>query len=271
MRVVFLGDIVGQSGRQAVQRYLTPIFQTLRPDLVVANAENAAHGVGLTPRICEDLFSWGVDVITTGNHVFDKREIIPTLETDPRVLRPANYPASCPGQGLYVCKAKSGERLAVMNLMGRVFMDPLDDPFAYADRLLDGLEAESVLIDFHAEATSEKAALAYYLDGRVSALIGTHTHAPTADTRLLPQGLGFQSDAGMCGDYNSVIGVLPSAPIENFTRKMKSVRMEPAEGEGSVSGVAMRLEGRSCKAIAAIRLGAHLANTPLEDVAALLT
>lgn len=266
MRVLFLGDIVGSSGRDAVKRYLTPFFQALKPDAVIVNAENAAHGVGLTPRICEDLFAWGVDVITTGNHVYDKREIIPFLAEEPRVLRPANYPAGSPGHGLYVHQLADGRRLGVINLMGRLFMDALDCPFVMADQLLDGLEADCVFMDFHAEATSEKAAMAYYVDGRVNAVVGTHTHVPTGDARILPNGTGFQADAGMCGDYNSVIGMRTEAPLEHFAKKMRTLRLEPAEGEGTVSGIVMDFIGRRTRALHPIRLGPHLLQTKLDDV-----
>lgn len=272
MRIFFIGDIVGSAGRDAVQRHITPVFQVLRPDVVIANAENAAHGIGLSPRIADDLFGMGVDVITLGNHAFDKKEIIPHLADTPRIIRPANYPEGTAGQGLYVHTLKDGRQIAVINIMGRLFMEPLDDPFAKLDALLAGLPCKAVFIDVHAEASSEKQCMAAWVDGRASAVVGTHTHVPTADVRILAGGTAFIGDAGMTGDYDSIIGMKRDAPLENFTRRVKTIRMEPADGAGTLCGVIVDVDDASGRAVAMepVRLGPVLKETPLADVAARL-
>jgi 2',3'-cyclic-nucleotide 2'-phosphodiesterase len=224
LRILFIGDIFGRPGRNSVREHLPALTQQHAIDLCIANGENAAGGFGITPQIAEEFFDLGIDVITTGNHVWDKRELIEyfnSAEGEPysparRVLRPANYPAGTPGLGLYEGTARSGVPYAVINLQGRVFMPSIDDPFRVADRLLSQLGAKVIFVDFHAEATSEKVALGWYLDGRVTALIGTHTHIPTADSRVLPGGTAYQTDVGMTGPYDSVIGVQKEQIVQRF-------------------------------------------------------
>ena len=213
MRVLMIGDVVGKPGRRTVETLLPGLKAELRLDLVIANGENAAGGLGITPETAEELLSYGVDVITSGNHIWDKKEIIPALDDEMPILRPLNYPPATPGRGQI--RAKDA---LVVNLIGRVFVGTFDCPFRAMDRLLDELHDRPavILVDLHAEATSEKAAMAWYLDGRVSVVAGTHTHVPTADARLLPEGTAFVSDLGMVGPANSVIGVEPKDALERF-------------------------------------------------------
>ncbi|MBU6235463.1 MAG: TIGR00282 family metallophosphoesterase [Alphaproteobacteria bacterium] len=265
MRIIFIGDVVGSAGRDALQAHITPVFQKLKPDVLVVNGENAAHGIGITPRIADEIFALGADVITLGNHAFDKKDIMPYLAENPRIIRPANYPNGTVGQGLYVHTLKDGRKLAVINIMGRLFMDAIDDPFAKMDELLANLPTKCVFVDVHAEATSEKQCIAAYCDGRVSAVVGTHTHVPSADARILAGGTAFQSDAGMTGDYDSIIGMKRDAPLENFTKKVRTLKMEPAEGAGTLCGVVVDIDDVSGKALAIepLRRGPHLKETPL--------
>jgi metallophosphoesterase (TIGR00282 family) len=223
-------------------------------DLVIVNGENAAGGAGLTQATAEELFAAGADVITTGNHVWDKREALTLLEREPRIVRPANYPEGSPGKGVVVVSA-AGTRIAVVNLMGRVFMPLLDDPFRAADRILDELagSARVVLVDFHAEATSEKSAFAWYLDGRVSAVVGTHTHVATADARVLPGGTAFITDVGMTGPFDSVIGVRKEQAIERF-RTSRSIPYETADGDVRLSAVTVDVDSASGRALAIERI-----------------
>lgn len=224
MRILFIGDIFGRPGRNIVREHLAALVKEHAVDLCIANGENAAGGFGLTPQIAEEFFDLGIDVITTGNHVWDKRELVEYFNAavnEPysparRVLRPANYPAGTPGVGVYEGTSRAGVPYAVVNLQGRVFMANIDDPFRVADRLLAKVSAKVIFVDFHAEATSEKVALGWYLDGRVTALIGTHTHIPTADTRVLPGGTAYQTDVGMTGPYDSVIGVQKEQILQRF-------------------------------------------------------
>ncbi len=216
MRVLMIGDIVGKPGRKAVAALVPQLRRELQLDIVVANGENAAAGRGLTVSTAKDIFNAGVDVITSGNHIWDQKDIIPYLDGEAPVLRPANYPAGAPGRGLERCRG-----LTVINLMGRTFMYEIDDPFRVADKLLENVEPGTpVLVDMHAEATSEKIAMGWYLDGRVSVVIGTHTHVPTADARILPKGTAFVTDAGMCGPLDSIIGVEPGPVIRKFLTGM---------------------------------------------------
>src|SRR5262249_52851386 len=211
MRLLFLGDVVGRSGRTVVAEQLPGLRQAWRLDAVVTNAENAAGGFGLTEAIYEEILAAGSDAVTLGNHAFDQRDALVFIERAPRLVRPANYPAGTPGRGAALVETAKGQRLLVVQVMGRVFMDAMDDPFAALDRELAacplGRSADAILVDVHAEATSEKQALGHFADGRVSLLVGTHTHVPTSDFRILPGGTAFQSDAGMCGDYDSVLGM----------------------------------------------------------------
>jgi 2',3'-cyclic-nucleotide 2'-phosphodiesterase len=261
MRLLFLGDIVGRAGRKAVMNRLPRLRERWRLDCVVINGENAAGGFGITEAICDDILMAGADAITLGNHSWDQREALVFIERQPRLLRPANYPPGTPGRGVAMVETHGGARVLVINLMGRLFMDPLDDPFAVADRELEAAPlrelADAILVDFHAEATSEKQALAYHLDGRVSVVVGTHTHVPTADHRILPGGTAFMSDAGMCGDYESVLGMQREEAIRRFLQKTPGARLEAALGEGALSGLAIEIDDRTGLAIrvAAVRLG----------------
>jgi metallophosphoesterase (TIGR00282 family) len=228
MNVLFIGDIFASPGRRIVAEHLQEIISEERIDLVIANAENAAGGFGITPLIADELLSFGLDVLTTGNHIWDKREIYDYLARQPRLLRPANYLEELPGAGLVVVRARNGVQCAVLNLQGRVHMPATECPFRTADRILAGLDGVKVrIVDFHAEMTSEKMAMGWYLDGRVSAVLGTHTHIPTADTRVLPGGTAYQTDAGMTGPYDSVIGVEKATVLRRFLTSMP-IRMESA-------------------------------------------
>ena len=240
MRILFLGDIMGRSGREAVKKHLPTLKEKLKPDAIIINAENAAHGRGLTEKICKELFELGADCITTGNHVWDQNETMLYITREPRLLRPANFPEGTPGNGHVVVEARNGAKILVANYMARLFMDPMDDPFAQARELASrnplGKTVHAIFVDFHGETTSEKMALAHMLDGQVTAVVGTHTHLPTADGQILVGGTAFQADAGMCGDYNSVIGMQKEVPITRFTKKVSSGPMQPADGEGTVCG-----------------------------------
>jgi len=271
MRVLYLGDIVGRSGREAVCERLPDLRQSLGVDVVVACGENAAHGFGITARICQDLYDAGVDVLTTGNHVWDQREIIGHIGGDARLLRPANYPPGTPGRTSTLVTDARGRRLLVVQVMGRLFMDPLDDPFAVVLREIaaaplagpPGHGADAILVDMHAEATSEKMAMAHHLDGKVSMVLGSHTHVPTADTQVLPGGTACQTDAGMCGDYDSVIGMIKGPATLRFTRKMPTERLQPAGGPATVCGTLIDTDDTTGKAsrIQPLRVGGRLAET----------
>ena len=267
MRLIFLGDIVGRPGRNAVTERLPALRERWRLDCVVVNGENAAGGFGITEAICDEVLAAGADVVTLGNHAFDQREALVFIERQPRLVRPANFPPGTPGRGAAMVETRKGARVLVINVMGRLFMDALDDPFAAVDRELEacplGQAADAIVIDMHAEATSEKQALAYYVDGRATLVVGTHTHAPTADHRILPAGTAFQSDAGMCGDYDSILGMGKDEPIRRFLQKTPGSRLEPSSGEGSLSGLAVDIDERTGLAVrvAAVRLGPNLDET----------
>jgi 2',3'-cyclic-nucleotide 2'-phosphodiesterase len=248
MRILFIGDIFGRPGRTIVKDRLAKLVREHAVDLIIANGENSAAGFGITPSLAEDLFELGVDVITTGNHVWDKREIVDYFDVangnqhDParRLLRPANYPEDMPGWGMYE-GAKNGVAYAVINLQGRIFMASNDDPFRIADRLLKEIKAKVILVDIHAEATSEKIAMGWYLDGRVTAVVGTHTHVPTADERVLPGGTAYITDVGMTGPYDGVIGVQKELVVGKFLSNMP-VRFEPATGDVRLSAVVIECD-----------------------------
>jgi len=266
MKLLFLGDVVGRSGRDAVIDRLPDIRRRLEVDFVVVNGENAAHGFGITPKICEEFYGAGVDVLTLGNHSWDQREIMPYIDGDSRLLRPANYPAGTPGKGIGIYSLPRGKKVMVIQVMGRLFMDPLDDPFAAIERELGRVRmgpggVDAIILDVHAEATSEKMALGHVADGRVSLVVGTHSHIPTADTQILPGGTAYQSDAGMCGDYDSVIGMKKDAAIHKFVRKIPGERLTPAEGPGTVCGVLVETDDRTGLAVkvGALRVGPRLA------------
>jgi len=265
VRILLCGDVVGRSGRAVVTENLPRLRRELALDLVVVNGENAAAGFGITDKICAELYAVGVDVITTGNHVWDRREIIPYISGDPRLLRPANFPAGTPGSGSIVVTLAGGRRALVINLMARLFMDALDDPFAAVDAALAahplGTAIDAVIIDFHGEATSEKMSMGHFADGRASLVVGTHSHVPTADGHILPGGTAYQTDAGMCGDYDSVIGMQKQSAIARFTSKMPGERLQVAEGPGTLCGVVVETDEASglARRIAPLRLGGCLA------------
>ncbi len=269
MRIVFLGDVVGRAGREAVERHLPGLRATLAADLVVVNGENASHGFGLAPGMADAFFAAGADVITLGNHAFDRKELIGHIERTPRIIRPLNYGPGTPGSGAVVVELSQGRRALVVNVMCRLFMELLDDPFRLTDELLGrhrlggpltGGTVHAILIDLHGEATSEKAAFAHSFDGRVSAVVGTHTHVPTADHQVLPGGTAFQSDAGMCGDYDSVIGMHKDVAAQRFWRKLNGERLNPAEGEATLCGLFVETSDATGLATSAepIRMGGRL-------------
>lgn len=263
MRLLFLGDVVGRPGRAAVLERLPRLREKWNLDCVVVNGENAAGGFGISEAICDELIGAGADAVTLGNHSFDQREAMVFIGRQPRLIRPANYPPGTPGRGATVVETTSGARVLVVNVMGRVFLDPMDDPFAAVEREISacplGAAADAIVVDVHAEATSEKQALGHYLDGRASLVVGTHTHTPTADHRILPGGTAYMSDAGMCGDYDSVIGMQKHEPIRRMIQKTPGSRWEVATGLGTLSGVAVEIgsDGLATK-VAALRLGPNL-------------
>ena len=267
MRLLFLGDIVGRSGRSAVIERLPGLIADNRLDFVAINGENAAGGFGITEEILRTVIDAGADVVTTGNHAFDQREALVYAERQERFLRPVNYPAGTPGRGSGLFLARNGGRVLVINAMGRIFMDALDDPFAVIDRELAacplGEQADAIVIDFHAEASSEKQALAHHVDGRVTLVVGTHTHVPTSDHRLLPGGTAYQTDVGMCGDYNSVIGMDKEEPLRRFLRKIPGERFTPADGPATLAGLAVDVDDGTglATAVAPLRLGGTLVET----------
>jgi metallophosphoesterase (TIGR00282 family) len=267
MRVLLLGDIVGRSGRQAVLERLPAIRERLSLDFVVANGENAAGGFGITEKIMTELLKSGVDVVTTGNHVWDQKETAGFIDRAPRLLRPENFPKHTPGRGFGIYEARDGRKVLVANLMGRLFMDALDDPFAAAEAILArtglGRGADAVLFDFHAEATSEKMAFGHAFDGRVSAVVGTHTHVPTADTMLLAGHTAYQTDAGMCGDYDSVIGMQKTLPVQRFVSKMPTDRLTVADGPATVCGLYVETDDATglARHAAPLRVGGKLAES----------
>ncbi|MBI3452826.1 MAG: YmdB family metallophosphoesterase [Rhodospirillales bacterium] len=264
MKVLFCGDIVGRAGREAVTANLPELRRKLELDFVFVNGENAAAGFGITDKLARELYSAGVDCITTGNHVWDQREIIATIAGDPRLLRPVNFPKGTPGRGIGQYTTKSGRSIVVINVMTRLFMDPLDDPFAAIEgffaqhRLRAGVDA--ILVDVHGEATSEKMALGHLCDGRASLVVGSHSHVPTADAQILPGGTGYQTDAGMCGDYDSVIGMKKEAAIARFVRKMPGERLTPAEGPGTMCAIYAEIDDATglARRIAPVRVGGRL-------------
>lgn len=261
MRILFVGDVFGSAGRRIVREHIGHIITGRNVDLIIVNAENAAGGFGLTPPIAEELFDLGAHVLTTGNHVWDKKEIIDYLKSAPadsherprRIIRPANYIPGTPGYGFYQGKLPSGQEYAVINLQGRVFMAHTDDPFRTADALLSRITAKVILVDVHAEATSEKAALGWYLDGRVTAVIGTHTHVPTADNRVLPGGTAYQTDVGMSGPYDSIIGVEKELVLDRFLTGMPG-KFEAAKGDPRMAALLIECDGASGRAFTTERL-----------------
>ena len=249
MKMLFIGDTVGKAGRAIVHQYLKQLQDEYQVDLTILNCENAAAGFGVTPKIADEFFDWGIDVLTSGNHIWDKKEIMPYLDKNSRILRPANYPAGNPGKGVALLKMRSGEQAAVLNLQGRVFMPPTDDPFRVADAELAKLpkDVKVIFVDMHGEATSEKVAMGWYLDGRVSAVVGTHTHIPTADETILPGGTAFLTDAGMAGPFYSVIGVVKEDVIRRFLTSIPS-SFESASQDARLNGVFIEVDSQTGKA-----------------------
>ena len=267
MRLLFLGDIVGRTGRNAVVERLPGLVERHRLDFVIINGENAAGGFGITEDILRAVLDAGADVVTSGNHAFDQRDALVFAQRQERFLRPVNYPQGTPGRGSGLFMARNGARVLVVNVMGRVFMDALDDPFAAVDRELAacplGEQADAVVVDVHAEASSEKQALAYHLDGRATLVVGTHTHVPTADHRILPGGTAYQTDVGMCADYESIIGMDKNEPLRRFLTKVPGERFAPANGPATLAGIAVEVDDGSglATAVAPLRLGGALAET----------
>jgi metallophosphoesterase (TIGR00282 family) len=255
MRALFIGDIFGKPGRKALFGKLQGLIQAHRIDFCIANVENAAAGFGITPQIADELLAAEIDVLTSGNHIWDKRAILPYLAQQPKLLRPHNYPQAAPGTGLFIGNSRCGVRVAVVNLQGRVYMPPLDCPFAVGEAVVEEVRRQTpvVLIDFHGEATSEKQAFAWYMDGRVSAVIGTHTHVQTADERILPRGTAYITDAGMTGPYDSVIGSIPDLALERFLKQMPA-RLEPASAQPRFCGVVVEVDESSGLSISISRV-----------------
>ena len=264
MRLLFLGDVVGRPGRNIVLEHLPRLRREWALDFVVVNGENAAGGFGITEAIYDEFLEAGADAVTLGNHAFDQREALVFIERADRLVRPANYPRGTPGRGAALVETKNGRHALVVNALGRVFMTPFDDPFAALERELGacplGVAADAIVVDFHCEASSEKQGIGFFCDGRASLVVGTHTHAPTSDTRILPGGTAYQSDAGMCGDYDSVLGMQKDEPVRRFLQKVPGARLEPATGEGTLSGVAVDIDDATglAKAVWAVRVGPHL-------------
>jgi hypothetical protein len=264
MRLLFMGDVVGRAGRDALVRELPGLRAKLALDLVVVNGENASHGFGLAPDMARAFLSAGADVITLGNHSWDRREIIPFMEEEKRVIRPINFPPGTPGHGAVVVDVPGNRRALVVNVMGRLFMDPLDDPFRTVQAELAkhslGRSIQASVIDVHAEATSEKQAFGHSFDGMASLVVGTHTHVPTADHQILPGGTAYQTDAGMCGDYDSVIGMQKGGAALRFWRKMPGERLAPAEGEATLCGLFVETQDTTgmARRVEPLRLGGRL-------------
>ena len=271
MRMLFCGDVVGRAGRRFLIDSLPGLRRRWDLDLVVVNGENAAGGFGITPAICNDLLAAGTDLITTGNHVFDQRELIAHLDREPRLIRPLNMTPSTPGRGLTELRLPDGSRVVVMQLMGRLFMGAYDDPFRALDEELTrrplGALADAIVVDLHAEATSEKMALAHLADGRASAVIGTHTHVPTADARILPGGTAYVTDVGMTGDYDSVIGMDKAVSLARFRSHVPGPRNTPALGEVTICAMLLETDPRSglARRFTPVRIGGHLAPTAPDD------
>jgi 2',3'-cyclic-nucleotide 2'-phosphodiesterase len=264
MRLIFIGDVVGRAGRAVVMRELPELRRRLRPDFVVVNGENSAGGFGITEAIYNDLRGAGADVVTLGNHSWDQREALVFIERSPELLRPVNYPPGTPGRGVGVYATPSGAQVLVLCIMGVLMMEALDNPFAAAERELAlaplGERADAIIVEMHAEATSEKMAMGHFCDGRASLVVGTHTHVPTSDHQILPGGTAYLTDAGMCGDYDSVIGMDKTEPLNRFLSKIPSARLDPAMGEATLCAIAVETDDRTGLAVklAPIRIGGRL-------------
>ncbi|HTH02684.1 MAG TPA: TIGR00282 family metallophosphoesterase [Vicinamibacterales bacterium] len=265
VRILFIGDIFGKSGRDIAKRAIPAIVEHRQIDFVIANVENSAAGFGVTGDIAETILEFGVDVMTSGNHIWDKKEVLDYLPRQVKLLRPANFPAGVPGRGSFVGRTRTGEPVGVLNLMGRIFMTPLDDPFALAAREIEAMRAKTrvIIVDFHAEATSEKIAMAWHLDGRATAVFGTHTHVQTADERILPKGTACLTDVGMTGPHDSIIGVTVEAALGRFLTGMPA-KFEAATGPARLNAVVVTADPATGKATAIERL-----NMSTQDVDAL--
>ena len=255
MKILFIGDIVGKPGRELIRKGLRNLVGHYGVDLVIANAENSAAGFGVTKDIGDTLLEWGVDVMTSGNHIWDKKEAIDYIATEPRLLRPANYPAGVPGKGSYVAQTGDGRAVGVINAMGRVFMLNIDDPFAVVLREIEAMRGRTkvIIVDFHAEATSEKVAMGWHLDGKVTLVVGTHTHVQTADERILPNGTAYLTDAGMTGPHDSIIGMEKEPALGRFLNAMPS-RFEPATGNPRLNGIVVEADEKTGRALAVTRI-----------------
>ncbi|NKD84683.1 YmdB family metallophosphoesterase [Haematospirillum jordaniae] len=264
MRLMYLGDVVGRAGREKACQVIPDLRRSLGLDFVAVCAENAAHGFGLTASIAQDFFASGADALTLGNHAWDQREMIAYIDREPRILRPINYPVGTPGRGAMLYTTAAGRKVLVVQCMGRLFMDPLDDPFAAVNAELErfrlGGGVDAVIVDIHAEATSEKMALGHFCDGRASLVAGTHSHIPTADVQILTSGTAYITDLGMCGDYDSVIGMKKDVAVSRFVRKMPTDKLSPATGDATVCGVVVQTDDRTGLAMSVhpIRIGGRL-------------
>ena len=268
MRILFLGDVVGKPGRAVIAERLPGLIADHNIDFTIINGENSAHGFGITRGTFDELIDSGADAITTGNHVWDQKQALTLADAEDRFIRPANFPSGTPGRGSFLFEARNGARILVANVMAQLFMNPvLDDPFACADRLLDGMElggaADAIVFDFHAEATSEAQCFGHHLDGRASLVVGTHTHIPTADHQILPGGTAYQSDAGMCGDYDSSIGMEKELPLARFVKKWSEGRMQVAPGPATMCGLCVDISDGTglAERVGPVRLGGRLSET----------
>jgi 2',3'-cyclic-nucleotide 2'-phosphodiesterase len=264
VRILFIGDILGRSGRTVVLERLPGLVRDWKLDFVVVNGENAAGGFGITEAIYQDLTGAGADAITLGNHAWDQKEALVFIERAPRLIRPVNYPKGTPGRGAAVLDARNGARVLVVNALGRIFMDPLDDPFAALEREIAACPlrtaTDAIIVDMHAEASSEKQAMGHFLDGKVSLVIGTHTHVPTADHQVLSGGTGFMTDVGMTGDYDSCIGMAKEEPLSRFLRRIPGSKFEPAMGPATLCALALDTDDATglARRLAPVRLGGRL-------------
>lgn len=267
MKILFIGDLYGRSGRQAVKQHLAQLKEQHSPDFVIANVDNAAHGFGVTWDIAKDLLNFGIDALTGGDHIWNQRDILLNIDREPRLLRPHNMPEGSPGKGFHILENSAGKKLLLIHLLGRTFIDPVDDPFACIRNMLKEYalkkNVDGIFIDFHGEATSEKMVMGQYCDGKVSAVVGTHTHIPTSDDRILPEGTAYMSDVGMTGDYNSVIGAQKEEPMNRFIKKMNLGRLQPATGEATLCGVIAEIDNKTglATSINPVRVGGQLKQT----------
>lgn len=259
---------MGRSGRDGLATHLPSIKERLKPDVVIANVENSAAGFGVTLKMAQDFYALGLDCLTTGNHVWGQKELVSTIDREPRLLRPLNYPEGTPGRGFYIHTLPDRRKILIVNVMARLFMEPvLDDPFVVAEKLMSqhrlGQSVQAIFVDFHGEASSEKMAFGHVFDGRISAMVGTHTHIPTADEQILPKGTAYMTDSGMCGDYDSVIGMKKELAIWKFTRKIPGERLSPAEGDATVCGSFIITNDATglAQSIEPIRIGGRLKPT----------